>query len=169
MAGRRIGAWLDTQQAWHSTSPSPGPAKALQRARPGLVKPGPGSARLAGLRRALQITTVYRRPKVSSSVITSSNNLTPGHPTLNSSLAFVFAHTSSLTPPEARLLREFNQYVSITPESEMHYGHGDRGSYLIQDQASLGVDTQFTFSVDIIGQMRIWLQCTRLGLEGNGR
>ncbi|KAJ6600575.1 amidohydrolase [Mycena vulgaris] len=100
----------------------------------------------------------------SSSVITSTNNLTPGHPTLNSSLAFVFAHASSLTPPEARLLREFNQYVSITPESEMHYGHGDRGSYLIQDQASLGVDTQFTFSVDIIGQMRIWLQSTRLGL-----
>ncbi|KAJ7924182.1 amidohydrolase [Mycena leptocephala] len=91
----------------------------------------------------------------SSSVITSTNNLTPGHPTLNSSLAFVFAHASSLTPPEARL---------ITPESEMHYGHGDRGSYLIQDQASLGVDTQFTFSVDIIGQMRIWLQSTRLGL-----
>ncbi|KAJ6509713.1 hypothetical protein DFH09DRAFT_1288693 [Mycena vulgaris] len=62
--GQRIGTWLDTQQAWacrawqawHSASPSPGPAKALQRAQPGLVKPGPGSARLAGLGRALQIT-----------------------------------------------------------------------------------------------------------------
>ncbi|KAJ6512826.1 amidohydrolase [Mycena sanguinolenta] len=96
--------------------------------------------------------------------ISQVNNLTPGQPTLNSSIAFVFAHASSLTPIEARLLRQFNQYISITPESEMHYGHGDRGSYLIQDQASLGVDTQFTFSVDIIGQMRIWLQSTRLGL-----
>ncbi|KAJ7289654.1 hypothetical protein C8J57DRAFT_1046208 [Mycena rebaudengoi] len=100
----------------------------------------------------------------SNSVISQTNNLTPGHPTLNSSFAFVFAHASSLTPTEARLLREFNQYISITPESEMHYGHGDRGSYLIQDQASLGVDTQFTFSVDIVGQMRIWLQSTRLDL-----
>ncbi|KAJ7364535.1 amidohydrolase [Mycena albidolilacea] len=101
----------------------------------------------------------------SSSVISTVNNLTPGHPMLNSSsLAFVFAHASDLNPTEARLLRQFNQYVSITPESEMHYGHGDRSSYLIQDQASLGVDTQFTFSVDIIGQMRIWLQSTRLGL-----
>ncbi|KAJ7479285.1 hypothetical protein FB451DRAFT_1451245 [Mycena latifolia] len=92
------------------------------------------------------------------------NNLTPGNPTLNSSLAFIFAHASSLNPTEARLLREFNQYISITPESEMHYGHGHRASYLIQDQAALGVDTHFTFSIDIIGQMRIWLQSTRLGL-----
>ncbi|KAJ7905182.1 amidohydrolase, partial [Mycena leptocephala] len=92
------------------------------------------------------------------------HNFTPDHPALNSSLAFIFAHTSSLNPTEARLLREFNQYVSITPESEMHYGHGHRSSYLIQDQAALGVDTHFTFSIDIIGQMRMWLQSTRLGL-----
>ncbi|KAJ7025129.1 hypothetical protein C8F04DRAFT_968154 [Mycena alexandri] len=93
-----------------------------------------------------------------------TNNLTPGNPTLNSSLAFVFAHASQFTTAEARLLREFNQYVSITPESEMHYGLGHPSSYLIQDQSALGVDTHFTFSIDIIGQMRIWLQSTRLGL-----
>ncbi|KAJ7731703.1 hypothetical protein DFH07DRAFT_150912 [Mycena maculata] len=98
------------------------------------------------------------------SVISLVNGLTPPQPTLNSSLSFVFAHASSLNPTEARLLRQFNQYVSITPESEMHYGHGHRSSYLIQDQAALGVDTHFTFSIDIIQQMRIWLQSTRLGL-----
>ncbi|KAJ7027555.1 amidohydrolase [Mycena alexandri] len=97
-------------------------------------------------------------------VISQTNNLTPGNPTLNSSLAFVFAHASQFTTAEARLLREFDQYVSITPESEMHYGHGHPSSYLIQDQSALGVDTHFTFSIDIIGQMRIWLQSTRLGL-----
>ncbi|KAJ7027532.1 hypothetical protein C8F04DRAFT_1212380 [Mycena alexandri] len=91
-----------------------------------------------------------------------TNNLTPGNPTLNSSLAFVFAHASQFTTAEARLLREFDQYVSIMPESEMHYGHGHPSSYL--DQSALGVDTHFTFSIDIIGQMRIWLQSTRLGL-----
>ncbi|KAK7016355.1 hypothetical protein R3P38DRAFT_3203582 [Favolaschia claudopus] len=87
--------------------------------------------------------------------------LTPGSPTLNSSIAFVFAHVDFLNPSGARLLREFNQYASITPESEMHYGLGHEASYLIQDQAALGVDTHFTFSIDIIGQMRIWLQATR--------
>ncbi|KAJ7301666.1 amidohydrolase family protein [Mycena albidolilacea] len=97
--------------------------------------------------------------------INQVNGLTPDQgPTLNSSLAFVFAHASAINPTEARLLRQFNQYVSITPESEMHYGHGHRSSYLIQDQAALGVDTHFTFSIDMIGQMRIWLQSTRLGL-----
>ncbi|KAJ7600994.1 hypothetical protein C8J56DRAFT_1000001 [Mycena floridula] len=85
-------------------------------------------------------------------------------PTLNSSLAFVFAHSSALQPSEARLLRQFNQYISITPESEMHYGHGHPSSFLIQDQGSLGVDTHFTFSIDMITQMRIWLQSTRLQL-----
>ncbi|KAJ7495279.1 amidohydrolase, partial [Mycena latifolia] len=83
-------------------------------------------------------------PQVDDGGISAVNNLTPGHPTPS--------------------LREFNQYVSITPESEMHYGHGHKASYLIQDQAALGVDTHFTFSIDIIGQMRIWLQSTRLGL-----
>ncbi|KAJ7617360.1 amidohydrolase [Roridomyces roridus] len=98
------------------------------------------------------------------SIISVTDNLFPGEHTLNSSLAFVFAHSSSLNPTEARLLRQFNQYVSTTPESEMHYGHGHRNSFLIQDQAALGVDTHFTFSIDIITQMRIWLQSTRLGL-----
>ncbi|KAJ7502262.1 hypothetical protein B0H11DRAFT_1907375 [Mycena galericulata] len=45
-------------RAWHSSSPSPGPSKALCRARLGLTKPRPGSARLAGLGRALDITTL---------------------------------------------------------------------------------------------------------------
>lgn len=63
----------------------------------------------------------------------------------------------------------------------MHYGHGHPHSFLvsrssfivhlfiylpvqIQDQASLGTDTSFTYSTDIITQMRIWLQSTRLSL-----
>ncbi|KAJ6523739.1 hypothetical protein B0H19DRAFT_1085596 [Mycena capillaripes] len=50
---RACQAW----RAWHSLSPSPGPAKALHQDRLGLIKPGPGLARLAGLGRALQITT----------------------------------------------------------------------------------------------------------------
>jgi len=37
-------------------------------------------------------------------------------------------------------------------------------TWQIQDQASLGVDTHFTFSTDMIGQARLWLQTLR-GIE----
>lgn len=66
-----------------------------------------------------------------------------------------------MTTPSAELLRQTNQYVSITPESEMHYGHDHPISHLLQDQASLGVDTHFTYSSDILTQARIWLQSAR--------
>jgi cytosine/adenosine deaminase-related metal-dependent hydrolase len=44
----------------------------------------------------------------------------------------------------------------------MHYGHDHPDSHLIQDQAALGIDTHATFTTDIIGQARLWLQTTRL-------
>jgi cytosine/adenosine deaminase-related metal-dependent hydrolase len=80
---------------------------------------------------------------------------------LNISIPIVFSHASFLTPTGADLLRSTNQYISITPESEMHYGQGHPVSYNIQDQASLGIDTHITFSTDILTQARIWLQQTR--------
>jgi cytosine/adenosine deaminase-related metal-dependent hydrolase len=80
---------------------------------------------------------------------------------LNISIPIVFSHASFLTPTGADLLRSTNQYISITPESEMHYGQGHPVSYNIQDQASLGIDTHMTFSTDILTQSRIWLQQTR--------
>jgi hypothetical protein len=43
----------------------------------------------------------------------------------------------------------------------MHFGFLHPTSHLIQDQASLGVDTHFTFSADILTQARMWLQSTR--------
>ncbi|CAG8979736.1 hypothetical protein HYALB_00011463 [Hymenoscyphus albidus] len=80
---------------------------------------------------------------------------------LNMSLPVVLSHTSYLTPRGASLLRSTNQHISITPDSEMHYGHLHPTSHLIMDQASLGVDTHFTFSTDILTQARLWLQSTR--------
>ncbi|KAK3902147.1 amidohydrolase family protein [Staphylotrichum tortipilum] len=80
---------------------------------------------------------------------------------LNISIPIVFSHASFLTPTGADLLRSTNQYISITPESEMHYGQTHPVSYSIQDQASLGVDTHITFSTDILTQARIWLQQAR--------
>ncbi|KAF5715047.1 amidohydrolase family [Fusarium mundagurra] len=80
---------------------------------------------------------------------------------LNTSIPVVFSHGSFLTATGASLLRQTNQYLSITPESEMHYGHTHPHSYYIQDQAALGVDTHFTYSTDILTQARIWLQSVR--------
>ncbi|PPJ50657.1 hypothetical protein CBER1_05261 [Cercospora berteroae] len=80
---------------------------------------------------------------------------------LNTSIPVVFSHGSFLPAADAQLLRTTNQYLSITPESEMHYGHTHEHSAYVQDQASLGVDTHFTFSTDILTQARMWLQRVR--------
>ncbi|THV04584.1 Metallo-dependent hydrolase [Dendrothele bispora CBS 962.96] len=82
----------------------------------------------------------------------------------NTPFPIIFAHGSFMTAQDAILLRQTNQYISTTPESEMHYGHTHPHSFLIQDQASLGIDTHFTFSADMVTQARLWLQSTRLFL-----
>lgn len=86
---------------------------------------------------------------------------------LNGSIPIVFSHASLLTADDALLLRARDQFISITPESEMHYGHSHPHSHLILDQASIGVDTHFTYSTDILTQARFWLQSVRLHLFGN--
>ncbi|KAI0887891.1 amidohydrolase family protein [Annulohypoxylon maeteangense] len=83
---------------------------------------------------------------------------------LNTDMAVVLSHAMGITPTVAAILRSTNQFISITPESELHYGHGHPNSHQIQDQASLGVDTFHTFSTDLLTQARIWLQRTRARL-----
>lgn len=85
---------------------------------------------------------------------------------LNTSIPVVFSHGSFLTARGLQLLRSTNQYMSITPESEMHYGHMHPHSHMAQDQAAIGVDTHFTFSTDILTQARLWLQSARAELYG---
>lgn len=86
---------------------------------------------------------------------------------LNTSIAVVLAHGSAISAHSAALLRATNQHISITPESEMHYGHLHPTSHLIADQGSLGIDTHFTFSTDILTQARLWLQSTRYRMYSN--
>ncbi|KAI1211404.1 amidohydrolase family protein [Annulohypoxylon truncatum] len=80
---------------------------------------------------------------------------------LDTDMAVVFSHASNVTPMGSILLRSSNQFISVTPESEMHYGLSHPNGHQIQDQASLGVDTFHTFSTDLLTQARIWLQRTR--------
>ncbi|KAK7962863.1 amidohydrolase [Apiospora aurea] len=65
---------------------------------------------------------------------------------LNTSSPIDISHASQLC---------MSQYIPVTTESEMHYGH------LILDQASLGVDTHMAFSNEILMQARFWLQSAR--------
>lgn len=74
----------------------------------------------------------------------------------------VFSHASGIDGPSIELLRSTDQYISTTPESEEHYGHGHPYAWLIQDQAALGLDTHFTYSTEMVGQARLWLQELRL-------
>ncbi len=83
---------------------------------------------------------------------------------LNISTPVVLSHASFLTPNDAALLRSTNQFVSTTPESEMHYGHLHPENHLVLDQTALGVDTHFAFSGDMLTQSRLWLQTTRRDL-----
>ncbi|EEU39195.1 uncharacterized protein NECHADRAFT_44083 [Fusarium vanettenii 77-13-4] len=94
--------------------------------------------------------------------IRHSPSLFQGLGILNQSFPIVFSHGTFITPAEYQLLKEHNHYVSITPESEMHFGHTNQESDLIMDQAALGVDTHATYSGDIVTQARMWLQSVRL-------
>ena len=76
-------------------------------------------------------------------------------------LPVVFSHCGLGTQDDWKAVREHDWNVSITPESEYLYGHGNQTTRFILDQASLGVDTNWTFSGDILGQARLWLQSTR--------
>ncbi|KAM3084077.1 hypothetical protein ACMFMG_001815 [Clarireedia jacksonii] len=74
----------------------------------------------------------------------------------------VFSHAPYLTKEEQHALREHDSFISITPESEFHFGHGQKTGSLISDQASLGIDTNWTFSGDMLSQARLWLQTVRM-------
>ncbi|KAI8626008.1 amidohydrolase [Xylariaceae sp. FL1651] len=93
--------------------------------------------------------------------VESSPSLLHSFGVLNTSMAVVFSHGVGITAAQTELLRQTNQFLSITPESEMHYGHSHIFSHLAHDQAALGIDTHFTFSTDMLTQARMWLQRTR--------
>jgi cytosine/adenosine deaminase-related metal-dependent hydrolase len=81
---------------------------------------------------------------------------------LNGSIPVIFAHAPVITQGDLLLLRQYDQYISISPESEMHFGTDNPDTDKAMDQSALGVDCHMTFSADIITQARIWLQTMRL-------
>ncbi|KAI9881884.1 MAG: hypothetical protein M1823_006404, partial [Watsoniomyces obsoletus] len=93
----------------------------------------------------------------------NSPSFIDSHGLLDLNAVVIFSHGGFIPDADIKLLREKNHYLSITPESEMHYGHGQVASRNCQDRASLGIDTAWTFSGDILTQARIWLQSNRQG------
>ena len=64
---------------------------------------------------------------VTGGVISAVNELEA----LDSPIPYIFSHAQTITPEEEELLRKLGQYVSITPESEMHYGHTHPQAYTV--------------------------------------
>ncbi|KAG8623134.1 hypothetical protein KVT40_008110 [Elsinoe batatas] len=80
---------------------------------------------------------------------------------INETFPIIFAHASLIPTAEYEILRQFNHYISIDPESESHYGHTNDESDYTMGQGALGVDTHATYSGDIVAQARLWLQQVR--------
>ncbi|KAF4461847.1 amidohydrolase family [Fusarium albosuccineum] len=83
---------------------------------------------------------------------------------LNESFPIVFSHGTYISPAEHKLLKDYNHYVSITPESEMHFGHTNYESDLIMDQAALGIPRNNPISVN-----QAFHLATRAGAQALGR
>ncbi|KAL4974681.1 hypothetical protein BDW66DRAFT_152717 [Aspergillus desertorum] len=109
----------------------------------------------------LQALTVHHfggpwpRTNTSPTIVCADNNV---HET---NLPIILSHASFLTDSDKELLRKHNVFISIMPESECLYGQGQETGHEISDQASLGIDTNWNFSDDIVGQARLWLQLVR--------
>lgn len=118
-----------------------------------------------------QLGSISPRPRVLTTRLVNLSKTVTNTPEdvhtaglLNTSIPVIFSHATFLTFRGAELLRLTDQYVSLTIESEMHYGHTHPISHLILSQASLGVDTHAAYSGDLLTQARIWLQSVRATL-----
>lgn len=76
-------------------------------------------------------------------------------------IPIIFSHAPFVSEQDIATLRSADWNISITPESEMHYGHGQKTSHRVLDQASLGIDTSWTYSGDMLTQGRMHLQHVR--------
>ena len=73
----------------------------------------------------------------------------------------IFSHGPFATPDDISTIKRQDWNISITPESEYHYGHGQATSAHALSHASLGTDTPFTFAADLMTQARMFLQHVR--------
>ena len=73
----------------------------------------------------------------------------------------IFSHGGYSTATDIEALRNHDNFLAITPENEMSEGHGQVTSCSVHDHASLGTDTNWNISGDVLLQARMWLQSVR--------
>ncbi|KAK0862107.1 hypothetical protein LTR87_016705 [Friedmanniomyces endolithicus] len=74
----------------------------------------------------------------------------------------ILSHAAGLTEEGREIMRQRNQYIATTPESELQLLFDTQNSTrLLQDQGSLGIATNFGFTADLMTQARLWLQRVR--------
>ena len=78
-----------------------------------------------------------------------------------STIPVIFSHSGFVTAADIDALRTNGNYISITPENEMSEGHGQVTSQAVHDHASLGTDTNWNISGDVLHNARSWLQHVR--------
>ncbi|PNS19810.1 hypothetical protein CAC42_7777 [Sphaceloma murrayae] len=120
-----------------------------------------GARRVLDLARELNVSSLSTHAMLGPYGVENNPSDVNSFGFLNQSIPVIFGHASYITESDSALLRQYNHYISITPESEMHFGHDHPVTHLVQDQASLGVDCGWTYSGDILTQARIWLQVVR--------
>lgn len=80
---------------------------------------------------------------------------------LDSGIPVLITHGTFIDDEDIALLREHNQYIIVTAESEMQHGHGHTNQHRFLDQTSLGVDNNIFFGTSMQQQGRLWLQTVR--------
>ena len=109
---------------------------------------------------------ILNRPTRNDRLIATARKTAPSDIDLSTlqttNLPIIYSHAPFLTESDQIALHENDHFISITPESEFHFGHGQTTGHLITDQACLGLDTNWTFSGDMLSQTRLWLQNVRL-------
>lgn len=73
----------------------------------------------------------------------------------------IISHGSFLGPDDYELLKSTDQYVSITIESEMNTAQTNPTSVFFLDQSSLGIDSFYMISSDLLTQARIFIEYVR--------
>lgn len=76
-------------------------------------------------------------------------------------IPIIFSHGGFVTNDDIKALRQDDNFICITPENEMSEGHGQSTSRLVHDHATLGTDTNWNISGDVLHNARLWLQSVR--------
>ena len=76
-------------------------------------------------------------------------------------MPIIFSHGGFSTDSDIQALRDQDNFLAICPENEMNEGHGQVTSCNVHDHASIGTDTNWNISGDILLQTRLWLQSVR--------